>query len=66
VAKLHERGYRFCHPPLIDNLTPREEQLLLLADHADAYQRQEQQQRQQHDRSDHFGSVSKSRRDAFQ
>jgi hypothetical protein len=51
---------------VISNLTPREEQLLFLADHADAYQKQEMQQRQQHDRSDHFGSVSESRRDAFQ
>jgi hypothetical protein len=66
VDALHESGYRFCWPPTIDNLTRREQRLLTLADHADAYQRQERRQQQQRDRPDHFGSVSQSRQDAFQ
>jgi hypothetical protein len=51
---------------VIDNLTPREQQLLFLADHADAYQKHEARERQKNDRPDHFGSAAKSRRDAFQ
>jgi len=39
----------------------------MLADHADAYTKQEMRQNNgQHDRPDNFGSVSASRRDAFQ
>jgi hypothetical protein len=60
-----------CNPPLIENLTPRERRLLLLADHADAYVKQEQRRQQQtnretHGRPDNFGDVDASRRDAFQ
>jgi hypothetical protein len=63
---MHEKGYRFCWPPTIDNLTPREQRLLTLADHADAYVQQEMRTEQQQDRPDNFGNVSDSRRDAFQ
>jgi len=38
----------------------------MLADHADAYVKQEMRNEQQHDRPDNFGSVSQSRQDAFQ
>jgi hypothetical protein len=51
---------------MIDNLTPREQRLLMLSEHADAYQQQEARNNNQSDRPDHFGQTSKSRRDAFQ
>ena len=38
----------------------------MLADHADAYTKQEMRENNQRDRPDHFGSVAASRRDAFQ
>jgi len=65
VDALHESGYRFVWPPTIGNLTQRQERLLMLADRAEAYVKQEQQNDQQHDRPDNFGSVAKSRQDAF-
>jgi hypothetical protein len=52
-------------PPTIGNLTQRQERLLMLAERAEAYVKQEQQNGQQHDRPDNFGSVTKSRQDAF-
>jgi hypothetical protein len=38
----------------------------MLADHADAYVKQEMRENTQRDRPDNFGSVAESRRDAFQ
>jgi len=38
----------------------------MLADHADAYVKQEMRESQQRDRPDNFGDVSSSRQDAFQ
>jgi len=66
---LHEAGYRFCWPPRIDHLTPRERRLLALAEHAEAYQKQQAQKRRQegrHGRPDNFGDVEASRQRAFQ
>jgi hypothetical protein len=63
---LHDKGYRLTWPPVISNLTPREQRLLMLSAHADAYQQQEARSDTQNSRPDHFGSPSESRRDAFQ
>ena len=38
----------------------------MLADHAEAYTKQEMRETDQRDRPDNFGSVAASRRDAFQ
>lgn len=53
---------------MVDNLTAREKRMLLLADHADAYVKQEMRtdSSQTADRPDNFGDVGASRRDAFQ
>jgi hypothetical protein len=64
---LHDKGYRFCWPPRIGDLTPREKQTLLLADRTDAYLQQAQRtDSQTGDRPGHFNNVSESRKDAFQ
>jgi hypothetical protein len=38
----------------------------MLADHAEAYVKQEMRNDRQHDRPENFGDVGASRRDAFQ
>lgn len=69
VAALHDHGYRFCHPPTLRNLSPRERDLLLLADRAETYIKQQQRtdaKTETRDRPDNFGDVGASRRRAFQ
>jgi hypothetical protein len=69
VAALHDHGYRFCHPPTLRNLSPREQKLLLLADRAETYIKQQQRNDtdpETRDRPDNFGDVGASRRRAFQ
>lgn len=69
VAALHDHGYRFCHPPTLRNLSPRERDLLLLADRAETYIKQQQRtdaKTETRDRPDNFGDVRASRRRAFQ
>jgi hypothetical protein len=69
VAALHDYGYRFCHPPTLRNLSPREQKLLLLADRTETYVTQQQRndaETETRDRPDNFGDVRESRRRAFQ